>query len=324
MACIALLSNPNSTGNRAMLPRVRGYCAQNDAVFHYEVDHIDQIDAALRTIAQVRPKVIVINGGDGTVQAALTKLHHHDYFAGHVPPVAVLPNGKTNLIALDLNSVGDPLRMLDRILQIARTDLEAHIVQRQLISLTQGNDVGHEVLGMFLGGAGLSESILYCRHKIYPLGLPNTLSHILTLIASLMAMIFGLRTRFLPKLPEPIRISVMREGQLQGRFALLIVTTLERLLIMGSNYHSGSNSGRMKFLAIESNVGAAMRFVWSVVRGRLGSDGARGVHLNSGQVIQIDGDNSKLVMDGEMFTARDGEPIVLRATKPVDFLRLAA
>src|SRR3546814_15601533 len=32
------------------------------------------------------------------------------------------------------------------------------------------------VLGMFLGGAGLADYILYCRHKIYPLGLSNGLS----------------------------------------------------------------------------------------------------------------------------------------------------
>ena len=49
----------------------------------------------------MRPKVLVINGGDGTVQAALTELYNGGHF-GDRPPVAVLPSGKTNLIALDL------------------------------------------------------------------------------------------------------------------------------------------------------------------------------------------------------------------------------
>ena len=59
---------------------------------------------ALKTIARVKPKVLVINGGDGTVQAALTELYHGGHFGGDPPPVAVLPNGKTNLIAHDLGA----------------------------------------------------------------------------------------------------------------------------------------------------------------------------------------------------------------------------
>ena len=59
-------------------------------------------------IARVKPKVLVINGGDGTVQSALTELYHGGHFEGTPPPVAVLPNGKTNLIALDLGAEGRP------------------------------------------------------------------------------------------------------------------------------------------------------------------------------------------------------------------------
>ena len=43
MASVALLSNPRSTGNRALLPRVREYCAAHPDIFHYEVEDVDQI-----------------------------------------------------------------------------------------------------------------------------------------------------------------------------------------------------------------------------------------------------------------------------------------
>ena len=46
MAGVALLSNPRSTGNRAILPRVRAYCAANPDIFHYEVESVDQIGAS--------------------------------------------------------------------------------------------------------------------------------------------------------------------------------------------------------------------------------------------------------------------------------------
>ena len=62
MASVALLSNPRSTGNRALLPRVREYCAAHPDIFHYEVEDVDQIGEAIRTIAMVSPRVVAING----------------------------------------------------------------------------------------------------------------------------------------------------------------------------------------------------------------------------------------------------------------------
>ena len=132
---IALLSNPKSTGNLAQLPRIRDYCAEHPDIFHYEVEHADQIGDGMRTIARVRPKMLVINGGDGTVQAALTEIHNGGHFEGEPPPVAVLPSGKTNLIALDLGSQGDPIVALERLVMLAQSDLSPHIVARELIAL---------------------------------------------------------------------------------------------------------------------------------------------------------------------------------------------
>src|SRR3954464_1716792 len=119
MSRVALLSNPRSTGNRSLLPRVRAFCARHKDIFHYEVEHVSQIGAAMRTIARVQPKVLIINGGDGTVQAALTEMFNGGHFGDSPPPVAVLPNGKTNLIAHDLGAGGDPIAALERVLEIA-------------------------------------------------------------------------------------------------------------------------------------------------------------------------------------------------------------
>ena len=227
MVAVALLSNPRSTGNRDMLPRIRAFCAGRPDMFHYEVEHVSQIAEALESIARVRPKVLVINGGDGTVQATLTELYNGGQFGRELPPVAVLPNGKTNLIALDLGSSGDPLVALERIAMLAKSDLGPHVVERELIALTEGETaINRPVLGMFLGGAGLADTILFCRNKIYPLGLPNGVSHVLAGILVLFSAIFGVRGKYLPPAPQPVRVSLIREGQSSQRFSFLIVTTL--------------------------------------------------------------------------------------------------
>jgi len=306
-----------------MLPAVRTYCAKNPDIFHYEVEEIGQIAKALEMIARVKPKVLVINGGDGTVQFALTELYHGGHFEGTPPPVAVLPNGKTNLIALDLGAEGDPLEALSQIIEVAKGDMAKHIVVRELIALSDGSEGARPVLGMFLGGAGLAETILYCRHKIYPLGLPNGLSHFLTVIAVLFSAIVSVKASFLPERSKPVSISFIRNGELHGTFSVLIVTTLEKLLLGGQ---AGSNKqrGLMKFLAVDQKPLAMLKMIAASLRGKLGQTTMRGVHFQHGDVIRIDSEHSNVVLDGEVFQAHRGSPIILRSTPPVPFLKLAA
>jgi diacylglycerol kinase family enzyme len=324
MASVALLSNPRSTGNRALLPRVREYCAAHPDIFHYEVEDVDQIGEAIRTIAMVSPRVVVINGGDGTVQAALTELYSGGHFGGSPPPVAVLPNGKTNLIALDLGAEGDPIKALQRVIELVNSgQLEDHVIQRQLISLDSGGEA-RPVLGMFLGGAYLADVMLYCRNRIYPLGLPNGVSHFLAAILGLSALLFGLGGGRLPPKPEAMTVSLIRQGEYKGKFSLLIVTTLEKLLLSIRTNDTAGESGQMKLLAVERGLGALVRMLGATWRGTLGQNQLDGVHFQQGDEIRIEGERSNVILDGEIFQAKTGMPIILTSTQPVPFLRLAA
>ncbi len=307
-----------------MLPRIRKFCAQRADIFHYEVEDVSQIGDALQTIARVKPQILVINGGDGTVQAALTELHHGQHFPDGTPPVAVLPNGKTNLIALDLGAEGDPIAALERIMEIVRTDLSDHIVRRELIALSGGDANGRPVLGMFLGGAGLADSILYCRHKIYPLGLPNGFSHLITAIAVVFSALFRIKARFLPPQARPISVSVVHEGEIQGKFALLMVTTLERLLLKSQTDLGATGAGPLKLMMVEQKPLTLLRAFWASLFGRLGTSSLAGVHLSHGNEIRIEGDRSSVILDGELFETHNERPIVLTHTTPVPFLSLAA
>jgi hypothetical protein len=320
---IALLSNPRSTGNIAQLPRIRAFCAEHPDVFHYEVEQADQIGEAMRTIARVKPKLLVINGGDGTVQAALTELHNGDHFSGEAPPpVAVLPSGKTNLIAMDLGIEGDPVTGLKRLMEIAQADLSPHLVERELIALRCGAPESVPVIGMFLGGAGLADIMLYCRNRIYPLGLPNGVSHALTAFAVVLRQVLGLKASFLPPDPRPLRISMTRADAITGRFALLAVTTLEKLLLSGE--FGGHGRGALKFVAVEQRPGSVLSAFFASIAGRLGRSKLSGVHIQEADEISIEGDSSQVILDGETFSAEIGRPILLSPATPLSFVRLAA
>jgi len=320
---IALLSNPKSTGNLAQLPRIRAYCADHPDIFHYEVEHAHQVGDALRTIARIRPKVLVINGGDGTVQAALTELYNGGHFGSTPPPVAVLPSGKTNLIALDLGAHGDPIAALERLIEIAQGDIAPYVVARELIALRNGENGDRPVIGMFLGGAGLADTMLYCRNKIYPLGLPNSFAHVITAIALLAKLFLRAKASFLPPDPQPLNVSLRDEGSmLSGRFSLLAVTTLEKLLLSGEL--GGRREGVLKLLAIEEQPMSLIRGFAASLLGKLGRSKVRGVHFEEANQITIEGDSSDVILDGETFRAEVGSPINLTPAAPLSFVKLAA
>ena len=320
---IALLSNPKSTGNLAQLPRIRAFCADHPDVFHYEVEHAHQIGDALKTIARIHPKVLAINGGDGTVQAALTEIHNGGHFGGEAPPVAVLPSGKTNLIALDLGARGDPIEALERLIEIAQGDLAPYTVARELIALRNGEGGDKPVIGMFLGGAGLADTMLYCRNKIYPLGLPNGLAHGITAVALLAKLFLKVKASFLPPDLQPLNVSLREEGNmLHGKFSLLAVTTLEKLLLSGDL--GGERQGALKLLAIEEKPMSLIRGFAASLLGKLGRSKVRGVHFEQADEITIEGDSSNVILDGETFRAESGRPINLRPAQPLSFVKLAA
>lgn len=318
---IALLSNPKSTGNIAQLPRIRAFCAEHPDIFHYEVEHAHQVGDALKTIARVHPKVLVINGGDGTVQAALTELYNGGHFGSSPPPVAVLPSGKTNLIALDLGARGDPIAALERLIEIAQGELAPHLVPRELIALRR-NGSDRPVIGMFLGGAGLAETMLYCRHKIYPLGLPNSVSHALTFVAYITRLVLKLKAGFLPQPAEQTDLELHRHGRISGRFAFLAVTTLDRLLLSGQVV--GKGLGPLKLVAIEESTGSVFRALLAGLTGGYKGKKVRGFHFEEVDEITIEGDRSNVILDGETFSAGRGSPINLTTAQPLSFVKLAA
>jgi hypothetical protein len=124
--------------------------------------------------------------------------------------------------------------------------------------------------------------------------------------------------------PQPIVISVLRQSEFKGRYALLMVTTLQRLLFNSTMPGAGTRTGAMQLLVIDRSVRALIRALIAAVRGKLGGGQLKGVHLERGDEIRIEGDRSNVILDGEVFQAMTGDPIILTPTRPVPFLRLAS
>jgi hypothetical protein len=323
MALVALISNPYATGNVTLMPRIRAFAARTN-LLHFELKHVEEISHALKQIALRAPDILVINGGDGTVQAVLTSLIYEEPFGKTPPPLAILPNGKTNLIAIDLGMSGSPLKALGRLLDIVQTGRIADaLVQRHLIALDTGSKE-RPVIGMFLGAAGLMKTILFCRHKLYPLGIPNGLAHFIAYLAFAWAILSGSGSK--PGstfLPDPMRICVPQKESVHGRFAVLLTTTLERLLLGIKPDYAPEQQGALKLICIEQARIPVFKAIWACLNGRLGRHAYSGVHVRAGEEIELDGVGDGVILDGELVAPAPGRPLVLRAMPAHAFISLA-
>ena len=175
---------------------------------------------------------------------------------------------------------------------------------------------------MFLGGAGLAETMLYCRNKIYPMGLPNSVSHGLTFLAYVAQLVLKLKASFLPSPATRTELVMPRRASISGRFAFLAVTTLNKMLL--SNTIGGEGHGPLKVLAIEERAGTVLRVLAAGLTGGYKGKKMRGVHFEEVDEVTIGGESSHLILDGETFRAEPGRPIHLMPAQPLSFVKLAA
>jgi diacylglycerol kinase family enzyme len=314
---IAVISNPLSDGNKVHRGRVRQFCATRPEVAHFEINGAGDLERILARVASSDFRAIAINGGDGTVHCVLTRLFGEDAPAGSIPPIAVLPSGRTNLIAKDLGAMGDPIAALEHLIELADQGLSGHLVKRQLISLDTGD--GPPAMGMFFAAGALAETLLYCRYKIYPLRLPNWLAHLLTVLAAVASVITNGTSRFLPPMPREARVAV-GDSTLDGRFQVLMVSTLKALVLTGSL--TPPRTGTLGLIAMERKRLTVVRSLLAAFMGRAGRKPIRGLHFVAGEAIRFDHNVSEAIMDGETFRAAPGRGIELRPGPNVRFVDL--
>jgi hypothetical protein len=315
---IALLSNPAASANRARLPAITAWAALQPDIHHETVASIDGIAAALLRAEAIRPTMLVLNGGDGTARAVLSALYNGGHFAGHPPPVAILPGGKTNLIAGDLGASGDPLAVLQRLVAMARGERLHRIVPRALLALLHSDGDDAPTVGMFVGGGALAETILMCRRKLYPLGLPNGLAHALAAIAAVIAVLAGGWRGWHPA-RRALRITRPGHAPEQARLLVLLATTLERMLF-GVRF---GQPGGLKLVMVDSARRSMLGAARAMLVRRFGQQPVAGITAAATSEIRIEGPGSALIVDGETYRLPEHGAVIVRATRPFAFVSLA-
>lgn len=316
---IGVLVNPFSGGNRSGLTAVRTTIAAHPRVLHCDVQTPRDILMALIDFARKDVNLVVVNGGDGTVQAVLTALFHQRPFES-LPLLAVLQSGTTSMTARDVGFAGAAVKALERIFSWAQTGTGTpRIIHRPVL---QVRAPGHEPrYGMFFGTAGVYQGIEYFHRNINSRGLQGELGPGLTIARFLWSASFR-RSGFIS--PHPITVALDDRPPRQLDCLLLLVSTLERMFL-GLYPYWGAEKGDLHYTALRARPRRLMQALPSILRGRRGRHARpeNGYFSHNASEIRLNFDCG-FTIDGQLYTpANSREPTVVQSGATAAFLRIA-
>jgi hypothetical protein len=315
---VAIISNPLSTTNASGMDAIRKIVDQSANVVHFELNGIETVDEALKLFARANPAMVVINGGDGTIGAVLASIFYNNPFSV-VPPIAFLPGGKTNMTAADVGSKGKPIKILRKLLQMAREGrISESLVSKALIEMDLGDGQRPKV-GTFFGTAGVVKGIFWCRENAYAMGLPNSLAHIVSFVKLLTAALGVGKSKDL-MISDPMAINVPGHGRMAGQYSVVMTTTLDKLLL-GLRPYGKSGTGGLRFAAIEAGGGNFIRAVKGLLMRQFGDKTIPGTQVRKSDVVRIEG-TDPVTLDGEIYHPVPGQPVELKGDRSLTFVRV--
>lgn len=311
---IGVLTNPLSGGNKKGGRAVQTLLASYPEILHRNATNPGQMLRVLTDFAETDTDLIVINGGDGTIQAVLTILEREKLFT-RPPLLALLCAGTTSMLPRDVGVAGSPTAALQRIIEWSKgADTDLVINSRPILQVKrQGKE---PLCGMFFGAGAICEGIKIFHSKDNPMGWRGQLMPALTMLRMLLAILFNSQAQ-LPPLSHKASLNGSEARERTDLF--LFVTSLERLF-MGMRPYWGEEDAPLYYTAIAAKPKYLLRVLCSLFRSNLSRHATVSNGYTSHKVQDI-----KLIMkgdftlDGELYDAGEGS-VAISASKPVLFL----
>lgn len=296
---VGLLSNPQSGNNRRYFKNIGTLLTNHPEISHCETPNAAAVDGALQYLAEQNIELLIINGGDGTVQALLTTLLQHQPFQ-RLPLLAILPTGTTNMTAGDVGLQGNPHRALASVLTWAQNpQTPAHLVQRPVLCV-QTHPQTAPLFGMFFGAGAIIRGIEFCHQRLYTMGLRQPWAPGLATLRVLAAM-----ARRDPGYSAGVTISVGLGRQPPAPpqdFLLLLVSSLERLFL-GLRPYWGHEPDALFYTAIRAKPKHGLRALPPLFWGRphrlsTPENGYASHNIDTVRLFM----SERFTLDGELYT----------------------
>lgn len=314
---VGVLSNPSAGVQRSRTDRISALLARHPEVLHVRTRDAESVAPALGEMAQRGVDVIVLDGGDGTVQHALTQVMR-DSLPGYRPWLAPLRGGRTNTIAGDLGAARNPVRGLTALLtEIESGRMAERIVERPVLRVEIDEGVHY---GLFLG-FGMLHRAVRLVHEAFPPGRSRG-----TLGAGVLTASLVLRSALEPQaggILTPDDIEIVLDGQSRGQMSLRLamVTTLRRLFF-GIEPFWGREPAPLRVSLGEARVQRIGRVALGILRGRPGPfvRPENGYHSHNVHRLEARLDGG-LILDGELFAPSPNRLVQVAASTDVRWLR---
>jgi hypothetical protein len=314
---VGVLNNLRAGRSRKQVAQVLEVLRRYPDVVHVETESVRVLPEALGDLTRREVDLLVVNGGDGTLQYVLSELLD----SADLPAlrfVAPLRGGRTNMTSSDLGADPHPGRGLAGLLQsIAEGSLDRRLVPRPVLRVesSRRSSVQH---GMFFG-AGMIQRAVSLVHRAFPPGQQGVFGAGLV-TAALIAKVFTRPSDGI-LMPDKAAITVDDRPLSDSEFYLLIASSLEHLFLR-MNPFWGTGPGGVRTTAIASRATRSLRAAAGILRGKPKpfvnpENGFESVNAHCVQIRMGCG----FTIDGEIFPAEPDEVVRLTADRRITFVR---
>lgn len=281
----------------------------------FEVTDPARIERALVQALEQSVSRLVIAGGDGTLQAAVSYLAER-LAPEHFPDLIVLGAGRTNYVAGDVGTRRDFPGTLERIL--AASPEQLHRVERSTLRLEHPSiGVQH---GFFMAGAAIDEVIRYV-HRWQDSR--KTWLHRANLASGTGVIALGLRWAARRQHFDAPRLIIETDhlGQLDAPCRFLLATTLDHRGSLVSPY-AARGTGALRLTAVRARAERLPVRLASLLRGRFNNRMTTENGYLSGNCEKILIRNIRsITLDGQEFNLDPATPLRISTGPVFRFLR---
>ncbi len=312
----AVLLNPLSGMNRKKKVNASEIAARF-AIPVIEVTTPSDIEVALCDLSDAGINLLVVSGGDGTVQAVMTALFARRPFSV-LPLLLLVAGGTTNMTAADVGMRGTLISVLQKIDTVTGR-AGCRIMNRHVMQVSV--PVAGVFYGMFVATAGICDAMAFYREKFHGQGLWGIPGIVLTFLKYVALSVTGKRGR--GTWARPVTVTVDESGPVKDDFLVIMVTTLDRLIFGIRPFARGQGRGPLRFAALSSGSRGLWFRLPLLFAGRSVSKGRQdGYWLASAEGMELCFDG-QVSVDGELYDVRaDSGPVTVDSGGILSFLRV--
>ncbi|PQA87485.1 diacylglycerol kinase family protein [Hyphococcus luteus] len=313
MSTASMIINAKSSRNAMLADDLLYVSKRHQNIRPYVLERIEDLDIALDDIEKGDSNTLILAGGDGTMQAAITSSINRRRFQNH-PNYVALPCGMTNVIANDCGLQGPPATSLDNFLW-RRGRGEISRVERPLIGM-QLSERQDPIYGFFLGAGLFHTAVQFSRQSVQKVGAKRSLALALSVGGYILKTAFDNA-----KDPAPLQAQIRdRNGVLQKQDLTIFLTTTLNRLSAGIFPFWGEGEAPMNVMTIAYPRKKLLIAAMTALRGKSRPwFPEAGYHSWKSEEIRMRFDGP-LVFDGEIFHPTPGEDLILKVSQKAAFL----